>query len=563
MSKSESCVQVAGYIRVSSARQANEGDSLPAQRAAIHREAERRQQNERWDRYEIEFYEDAGRSGKNQNRPELQRLRDDIEAGRVDEVIAYKLDRITRSISDFADLWDFFSRHDVNLFCIRDNFDTDAAMGRAMLHIVMVFAQLERELTGERTRATMLHRAEQGMWNHRPPYGYRIGEDGKLTIDLEFAQVIQKHFFDAAESLGSVGAVTRHVRQLGIQVPKHTTRTGKTFGGKPFERRQVQKVLTNRAYLGELEWGGVSVDGVHEPLIDADQFDRVQRVLERARAAYSNPQDHGERFAVLKGLVKCGRCGAAMTPYSSTGRGGVRHHYYACTGRIHGTKDVCDQPYIPAQAFEDAIVARCVELARSDNARDRIIGVAVKQAGAEIHRLDDEAAVVKKRLTEIAKEEANLVSVLRAMGETGLQSVESDLRRLQAEKRELGKELEQIAERKGQFKGLGEAGELYLRAWEGLGDLLERATPEEQCKLIQHVVETIVWNPCEENPRKGSYTIRFFPDVVDDRPDLLVEQWPGKNNGSEGSDPLLSPVRKLGWKAPCSQPTANQNSRAS
>jgi hypothetical protein len=111
----------------------------------------------------------------------------------------------------------------------------------------------------------------------------------------------------------------------------------------------------------------------------------------------------------------------------------------------------------------------------------------------------------------------------------------------------------EIAKRKGKIKGLDEAGELYLRAWDGLGDLLERATPEEQRKLILHVIETIVWAPCEDNPRKGCYTIRFFPDAVDDRPDLLVEQWPKVNSGSEGSDPLLTPVRKPGIEAPCSE----------
>ncbi len=193
---------VAGYIRVSSSRQVAEGDSLEAQQAAIARMVDQRGTMEEWRDYELKYYVDAGRSGKDQNRPQLQKLRRDIEAGKVAVVVVYKLDRITRSLLDFAELWALFKRYGVELVSIRDQFETSGAMGRAMLHIVMVFAQLERELTGERTLSTMLHRASEGLWNFRAPPGYKIGENRKLVIDPEFAPVIKEHFFDAVERLG-------------------------------------------------------------------------------------------------------------------------------------------------------------------------------------------------------------------------------------------------------------------------------------------------------------------------------------------------------------------------
>lgn len=211
---------IAAYIRVSTQRQAIEGDSLEAQQTAIRRYVEARPSEEGWDVKEIEYFIHAGRSAKDQKRPQLQRLRAAIESGTINTVIVTKLDRITRSVTDFADLLDFFRHHDVDFNSVREAMDTSQAMGRAMLAIIMVFARLERETTAERTRAIMEDRVECGLWNGGKTCGYGTDDEGRLAAEPEWAEIIRTEFFDAVERLGPDGAVRRSLREKGIKSPK-------------------------------------------------------------------------------------------------------------------------------------------------------------------------------------------------------------------------------------------------------------------------------------------------------------------------------------------------------
>ncbi len=210
---------------------------------------------------------------------------------------------------------------------IREQFDTSTPYGKFALNLLASVAEMERDLIAERTLSVMEDRARRGMWNGRPPYGYHLAEsgDGHLLIDEDFAPIIREQFFNAAERLGSAGAVTRYLQELGIVVPKHTTRTDRAFGGKPFDARQVKSVLTNRAYLGEVNWGLIQTLDAHKAIIERDQFDRVQQLLAKSAATCSNPEYKGDYAFVLKQLVRCGWCGSAMTPCTGTGRRG-RHY---------------------------------------------------------------------------------------------------------------------------------------------------------------------------------------------------------------------------------------------
>jgi len=212
-----------------------EGDSLGAQQNEIVRYLKSREQL----KGKIEstrFYVDAGRSAKDQNRPQLQKLRSDITKGEIDTVVCVKLDRITRSILDFADLWEFFGRHGVELISLNEDVDSTTAMGKAMLMIIMVFAQLEREVTGERTLATMQDRLSRGLWNGGCLYGYITDPkgSGKLIPDPEWVKIIQENCFDAIERLGSAGAVQRELSEKWkITVPSTNPGRGGS-SGEPF-----------------------------------------------------------------------------------------------------------------------------------------------------------------------------------------------------------------------------------------------------------------------------------------------------------------------------------------
>ena len=233
--------RIAVYIRVSTQRQVREGDSLEAQQNAIKAYIKARSHESGWKDAEVIYLIEKGRSAKNQKRPELQKLRKLIEQHEVDTVICTKLDRITRSIIDFADLLELIQSHDVEFISVNENFDTSGPMARAMLYIIMVFAQLERETTAERTLATMEDRANRGLWNGGWVHGYVLDPEGtgKLVPDEATAEIIKGHFFDAVEKLGSAGAIQRELRKKQIKVPKHESRSGRIMGGDWFSKQQV------------------------------------------------------------------------------------------------------------------------------------------------------------------------------------------------------------------------------------------------------------------------------------------------------------------------------------
>src|SRR5262249_14332751 len=270
-------VRVAGYVRVSSQRQATEGDSLTAQQHEIEQEVEFRKRRENLQVESLEFYVDAGKSAKDQNRPQLQRLKRDIAAGKIDLVICFKLDRITRSLKDFVDLWALFAEHDVNVISLREKFDTSMPTGEAMVQLIMVFAQLERKMTAERTFSIMRDRADRGLWHGGRVLGYRPRPDdpGKLEIDEEGAAIVRR-IFDSFDELGSAGAVTRRLNDLGIRYPIYRTRSDKQRGGNRFVKQKVIGILRNPVYVGQIRWGESVKENCHEPTICPQPFDPLQ-----------------------------------------------------------------------------------------------------------------------------------------------------------------------------------------------------------------------------------------------------------------------------------------------
>lgn len=383
-------LRVAAYIRVSSARQANEGDSLTAQKHEIEQEIEYRCRRDGWVVTHKDFYVDAGKSAKNQNRPQLQRLKRDIEAGKIDVVICFKLDRITRSLNDFVSLWQLFAQHNVDVISLREKFDTSIPAGRAMLGIIMVFAQLEREMTSERTFAIMKDRVERGLWNGGHVLGYRSAPDdkGRLVIDEDGASIVRR-VFDLFEELGSAGAVTRKLNDLGIRYPTFTSRSERVRGGKPFTKQKVIGILRNRIYLGEIHWGKAEQANCHAPIVTPDQFDRVQHRLGQTVKRRQNLKTARSRRYLLTGLLRC-QCGAHMVGAAAHGRHGV-YRYYVCTRQVHeGGKHSCQAPRLPADPLEHALLERLRDLGTLEEAREKVVRRALE-------RLDTESDNSRKR----------------------------------------------------------------------------------------------------------------------------------------------------------------------
>ncbi len=303
--------RVALYIRVSTERQANEGDSLEEQETELKKYCDFRQ-------FSIhQIYIERGKSGGNTNRPEYQKLVKDIQKRKINAVVVKKLDRLSRSLLDFENLMNLMNENDVEFISIKENFDTTTAMGKAMLRVALVFAQLEREQTSERIADVMGHRASQGLFNGgRRLFGYSIVEKELVPYPKE-KQIVEIIFAKFLE--------TRSTHE----VAKYLTENGYKYrDGKQWDIRQILKMLQQEAYIGKMTWSGKRYEGVHQSIISLATFEKVQEII-RQKAYTKNTYTSD---ILLAKKVYCGSCGSPLAPSHTINRNKKKYLYYRCTG---------------------------------------------------------------------------------------------------------------------------------------------------------------------------------------------------------------------------------------
>jgi site-specific DNA recombinase len=268
-------------------------------------------------------YDDGGYSGGNLDRPALKAMLEAVEARRIDVIVVYKVDRLTRSLADFAKLVEMFDAAGVSFISITQSFNTTTSMGRLTLNMLLSFAQFEREVTGERIRDKIAASKRKGIWvGGVVPLGYRV-EERKLLIDEAEAETVRL-IFDRYLALGSLGPVVDDLRSRGVVTRVRSLATGKVVGGVPFTRGPLAYLLKNRMYLGELNHGSTSYPGEHAPIIARHVFDAVQAKTSVQAAAYSYQQLRSDALLTGKLFDQFGR---PMTP-SYAVKGGVRYRYY-------------------------------------------------------------------------------------------------------------------------------------------------------------------------------------------------------------------------------------------
>jgi site-specific DNA recombinase len=302
-------------------------------------------------------YDDGGFSGATIDRPALQRLLADIAAGRVDTIIVYKIDRLTRSLADFAKIVEILDARGASFVSVTQQFNTTTSMGRLTLNILLSFAQFEREVIGERIRDKIAASKQRGMWmGGVPPLSYRA-QDGKLFMIESEAEIVRMIFRCYAE-LGSVRLLKDELEARGIKSKSWTTASasGRRVGGKPFSRGALYLILQNRLYRGEIVHKGQSHPGEHTPIIDQPLWDAVQAQL-AANTTERNSGTCTRQPSLLAGML-FDAGGNRMTPSHAT-KQGRRYRYYFSRPLI--TKDQRDKPIglrIPAGEIEQAVTSR-------------------------------------------------------------------------------------------------------------------------------------------------------------------------------------------------------------
>ncbi|WP_324751003.1 recombinase family protein [Sphingomonas sp. LY54] len=310
------------YTRKSSEEGLNQDfNSLDAQREACEAYITS-QKSEGWSPVGA-HYDDGGWSGGNIDRPALKALLADIDAGRVDVVVVYKVDRLTRSLADFARIVDLFDRHGVSFVSVTQAFNTTSSMGRLTLNVLLSFAQFEREVTGERIRDKIAASKAKGMWmGGYPPLGY--DQEGRTLKINEVEAEAVRHIFRRYVKLGSVYALCNELEADGIRTKMSTSQAGITRGGVRFSRGSLYNLLGNPIYVGEIRHKDKTYPGQHPPIVERELFGAAQEqrrrrgIVKRERAASRAP---------LSGILH-DALGHRMSATHARGRSGQRYPYY-------------------------------------------------------------------------------------------------------------------------------------------------------------------------------------------------------------------------------------------
>jgi DNA invertase Pin-like site-specific DNA recombinase len=289
-------------------------------------------------------YSDQGYTGANINRPALINMLNDIQQGKIDLVISYKIDRLTRSPKDFYQLIEVFEKHNVNFISVTERFDTSTPSGRLLRNIMLTFAQFERELISERTKDKMIERAKKGLWNSgHTPFGYKR-DNKKLIIEPQEAGIV-KLIFDNYFSTGSISAVYQKLKADGL------------FGrnGLPVSKEEIRKILSRVVYIGKIEYRSHIYPGIHEPIISQELFDAVQAIPTHERIKKSKVFN----YSIFPRMVRCKECGGVMSAvFANKIKNGqrTRYFYYRCSSVTKRDSLFCQTRQVSSDRLDSSVI---------------------------------------------------------------------------------------------------------------------------------------------------------------------------------------------------------------
>ncbi|MEW5980368.1 MAG: recombinase family protein [Acidobacteriota bacterium] len=477
-------VRCAVYTRKSTDEGLNmDFNSLDAQREAAEAYVAS-QKHEGWTCLP-ERYDDGGFSGGNMDRPALKRLLDDIDAGQADCLVVYKVDRLSRSLLDFARIMEVLERHKVSFVSVTQQFNTAHSMGRLTLNVLLSFAQFEREIIAERTRDKMSAARRKGKWTGgMPVLGYDIDPQGGKLIVNEFEASRVRAIFEVYLKWESLTEAAKEINGRGWTTKAWITKEGRRREGCPFHKGNLRDLLAKVIYLGKVNHKGKIYDGEHDAIVDEEVWRRAQEVLRRNKR--NGGKDVRNKYgALLRGLLQCVPCGAAMT-HAYTARGpNKRYRYYVCTKAQKQGWDSCPSKSIPANEIErfvveriraigrdPGLVAEVLDQVRTQEAKQRE-GLVTERKGLEheLNRLNGQV----RRITEQGDLNGNL---------DRLAALQDRIRAAQQRVIEIREEMIKAGRRKvdeGEFVSA-------LKSFEPVWDAL---SPREQSRMIRLLIERV------------------------------------------------------------------------
>ncbi len=444
-------------------------------------------------------YDDGGFSGGDMERPALKRLLAGIEARKIDCVVVYKVDRLSRSLLDFARIMELFDRHNVSFVSVTQQFNTTTSLGRLTLNILLSFAQFEREIISERTRDKMCAARRKGKWvGGHPVLGYDIDpRGGKLVVNPEEARQVRK-IFELYLEHEALLPVLQELERRRWRMKRWTTRDGLTRGGKPFTKGALHALLTNVIYTGKVDHKGTIYAGEHEAIITPAVWDQVQKTLRR-NGRNSNAPTRNRYGALLRELLYCAPCGTAMI-HSYTVRKAKRYRYYVCyQAQQRGWKS-CETRSVSAPAIEAAVL----DAIRRLGADPALAAETARQAQAQLARKIEEAefelAAAQKQWRQLNAEMVQLAGDGTIQSSDRLERLVSLQKEIQATEQrlsELAEELQELRDDAFDEQDLVQALQQFDPVWNSL-------TTREQARLVHLLIEQVGYDG-----RTGKVTVSF------------------------------------------------------
>ncbi|MCD6405219.1 MAG: recombinase family protein [Planctomycetes bacterium] len=477
-----------------------EFNSLDAQREAGEAFVES-QRHEGWvclpDRYD-----DGGFSGGNMDRPALKRLLADVEAGKIECIVVYKVDRLSRSLLDFARIMETLDKQHVSFVSVTQQFNTTHSMGRLTLNILLSFAQFEREIIAERTSDKMSAARRKGRWvGGRPVLGYDIAPEGGRLVVNEGEAARIRAIFEIYIERQSLIATVKELNRRGWTTKRWITRKGRESGGRPFTKDTLFRLLTNPIYLGKVRHKGNLYEGAHDAVVNEVIWLRAGELLRR-NGRTGGKTVRNKYGALLKGILYCEPCGAAMV-HAYTSRGTKRYRYYVCGRAQKQGWDSCPTKSLPAGEIERFVVDRI----RCIGSDPQLAAEAFKQAQEENRRRLAELEREKRGLEADLKRYATRVR--RLIKEIGpgasanspqtaeLASLQERMRLAEQRATEVRNEIIAKGMELVDQRELAAALSIFDPVWESL-------SPREQARVMQLLVERVGYDG-----RNGTMSITF------------------------------------------------------
>jgi site-specific DNA recombinase len=430
-------------------------------------------------------YDDGGYTGGNMERPALQRLMADIEAGKIDCVVVYKVDRLSRSLMDFAKMMEVFERHGISFVSVTQHFNTTNSMGRLTLNILLSFAQFEREIISERTRDKIAAARRRGKWaGGRPLLGYDLVTTpggSKLVVNEDEAARVRA-IFDLYLAQERLIPIVEELDRRGWRTKQWVTRKGDSRGGRPFDKHALFTLLTNPGYLGKVKHHDQLYDGEHAAIVDEGIWHRVQTILRR-NGRSGGGMVKNKYGALLKGLLRCVPCDCTMI-HAFSCRGPKQYRYYVCAKAMKRGWHSCPSKSVPAGELERFVVEQIRAIGRDPAVLSETIRQVREQRQKAIAGLEREQRTLERdigRRTKLLGQRL-AASPLSNNGDIGAQ---------REELRQLEVRLTEIRER---HLALSRDLVNETEAVQALSDfdpVWQALTPREQARIIRLLIERV------------------------------------------------------------------------